>query len=134
MKRHLAEITEPMAERYEVVYSSDEFCGRCRSAPCQCGKPARQPQGARVRPATTSERGGPKMRLERAGRRGKAVTVVSNLVLGEAQMRAILSEVKKACGTGGTVSGGHLEIQGDHRDRVESLLLKHNIKVKRAGG
>ncbi len=73
------------------------------------------------------------MRLDRAGRRGKAVTVLSNLGLGDDELRAMLGYLQKACGSGGTVAEGNVEIQGDHRDRVELLLKERRISVKRAG-
>ena len=43
-------------------------------------------------------------------------------------------QVKAACGSGGTVKDGVLEVQGDHCDKVMALLQAQGWKVKRAGG
>jgi translation initiation factor 1 len=125
-----------MSSRYEVVYSSDDFCRKCNSGPCRCGEQAR-PQTRRALPPARppgSEKGGPKIRLDRSGRKGKAVTVVFNLGLAEPALRDLLRDLQKACGSGGTVADGQVEIQGDHRDRIEARLNERGIRVKRAGG
>lgn len=123
-----------MTQQYEVVYSTDgSWCAKCRSAPCQCGLP-QSPKKKNAPPQAVSQKGGPKMRLEKSGRKGKAVTVVFNLALPEAKLRDLLRDLQKACGTGGTLADGNIEIQGDHRDRIEALLRERDINVKRAGG
>ena len=75
-----------------------------------------------------------KLRRETAGRRGKGVTVVSELPLTEDQLKELATKLKNACGTGGTAKDGRIEIQGDQRDRVAAELEKLGYKVKRAGG
>ena len=47
---------------------------------------------------------------------------------------ALAARLKERCGTGGTVKGGCIEIQGDQRDRVAAELEKLGYKVKRSGG
>ena len=71
---------------------------------------------------------------ETAGRRGKGVTVVSDLPLTVAQMHELAAVLKGKCGTGGTVKDARIEIQGDHRDTVAAVLEAMGYKVKRAGG
>jgi predicted translation initiation factor SUI1 len=71
---------------------------------------------------------------ETAGRRGKGVTTVFDLPLTGDQMRDLAAALKQACGTGGTVKDGRIEIQGDHRDRVVAELEQRGYKVKRSGG
>jgi predicted translation initiation factor SUI1 len=75
-----------------------------------------------------------KLSRETAGRRGKGVTVVSELPLNDEQLKELATKLKTACGTGGTAKDGRIEIQGDHRDKVAAELEKLGYKVKRAGG
>lgn len=75
-----------------------------------------------------------KLSRETAGRRGKGVTVVSDLGLTDAELQALATTLKQKCGTGGTAKDGRIEIQGDHRDRLAAELEKLGYKVKRAGG
>jgi translation initiation factor 1 len=75
-----------------------------------------------------------KISRETAGRRGRGVTVVSDLPLTADQLKELARKLKNACGSGGTAKDGRIEIQGDHRDRVVEELSKLGYKVKRAGG
>jgi translation initiation factor 1 len=75
-----------------------------------------------------------KVSRETAGRRGKGVTVVSELPLTLDQIDALATVLKSKCGTGGTAKDGRIEIQGDQRDRIAAELEKLGYKVKRAGG
>jgi len=75
-----------------------------------------------------------KVSRETAGRRGKGVTVVSDLPLTGDQLKELATKLKNACGTGGTAKDGRIEIQGDQRDRLVSELEKLGYRVKRAGG
>jgi translation initiation factor 1 len=75
-----------------------------------------------------------KLSRETAGRRGKGVTVVSELPLGEEELKQLATKLKSACGSGGTAKDGRIEIQGDHRDKLATELEKLGYKVKRAGG
>ena len=68
------------------------------------------------------------------GRGGKAVTLVKNLVLAEADMKALAKKLKAVCGSGGTVKDGVIEIQGEHREKIAEALEKMGYKVKIAGG
>ena len=68
------------------------------------------------------------------GRGGKGVTLVKKLVLSEEDMSALAKKIKQACGTGGTVKDGVIEIQGDNRERIAEVLVKLGYKVKMAGG
>ncbi len=71
---------------------------------------------------------------ESAGRGGKAVTLVRNLVLSAEEMKSLAKRLKQECGTGGTVKDGVIEIQGEHREKIAALLSKLGYKVKIAGG
>jgi translation initiation factor 1 len=75
-----------------------------------------------------------KVSRETAGRRGRGVTVVADLPLTGDQLKELATQLKNACGTGGTAKDGRIEIQGDQRDRLVTELEKLGYRVKRAGG
>jgi translation initiation factor 1 len=77
--------------------------------------------------------GGVRLRLDRRAS-GRVMTLVSGLKLPQARLAGLLSELKAACGAGGTVKSGVLELQGDQRDKVEAALGARGIPSKRAGG
>lgn len=96
--------------------------------------------GIAVEPAPakqeTSKKTAPVIRLgrETKGRRGKGVTTVSDVPLDEAGLLELATTLKNRCGTGGTVKDGVIEIQGDQRDRLASVLEAMGYRVKRVGG
>lgn len=113
-----------------LVYSTESgrMCAGCRKpiASCIC---------ARTRGLATPDGDGiARIRREVGGRGGKTVTVVSGLRLDDAALAALGRRLKSACGTGGTVKGGALELQGDHRDELRALLAKEGFETKLAGG
>ncbi len=69
------------------------------------------------------------LQLEKKGRGGKTVTVVRGLVLSLDDLKALAKELKEACGTGGTVKDGSIEIQGDHRSRISAKLKALGYKT-----
>jgi translation initiation factor 1 len=71
---------------------------------------------------------------ETQGRRGKGVTVIVGLSLPAAALEALATELKRRCGTGGTVRDGVIELQGEHRDSVLAELSGRGYRVKRSGG
>jgi len=75
-----------------------------------------------------------RVRREVKGRRGKPVTTIAGVPGGEAALRELASELKRRCGSGGSVKDGVIEIQGDHRDDLIPLLEARGLRVKRAGG
>ena len=75
------------------------------------------------------------IRRETKHRGGKQVTAIAGLAfLGDAGLRALASELKRRCASGGTAAGGTIELQGDHRDAVQEVLERRGYVVKRAGG
>ncbi|MBM4197050.1 MAG: stress response translation initiation inhibitor YciH [Gammaproteobacteria bacterium] len=68
------------------------------------------------------------------GRKGKGVTVVSGVPLAGAELELLATELKRRCGSGGTVRDGSIEIQGDHRDLLVAELGKRGWTVRRSGG
>jgi len=87
------------------------------------------PKKEAVRPGTVVRVG-----RETKGRRGKGVTIVSDLPFDEAGLEELAARLKQRCGTGGTVKDGKIEIQGDQRDRLTAELEALGYRVKRAGG
>jgi translation initiation factor 1 len=69
---------------------------------------------------------------EKGGRGGKVVSVVRGLPAGE--LKAVATDLKRACGTGGAVKDGAVEIQGDHREKIADRLRGAGYTVKLAGG
>lgn len=70
-----------------------------------------------------------------AGRGGKTVTVVANFVgIGLPEKERLAKEMQKACGSGGTVKDGRIEIQGDKREEVARILTAAGFRPVFAGG
>jgi translation initiation factor 1 len=84
-------------------------------------------------PPATGARPGIRLRLERRAS-GRLVTVVSGLPGSRDEVAALAREIKSACGTGGTVKGGVLVVQGDQRDGIEGALAARGLRSRRAGG
>jgi translation initiation factor 1 len=71
----------------------------------------------------------------KAGRGGKTVTVVKNFVgIGLPEKEQLARVMQRACGTGGTVKNGQIEIQGDKRAEVARILSEANFQPVFAGG
>ncbi|MGL6027953.1 MAG: stress response translation initiation inhibitor YciH [Vibrio sp.] len=71
---------------------------------------------------------------ETKGRKGKGVTLVKGLDVDDTALKLLAAEFKKKCGCGGAVKDGDIEIQGDVRDLLKTLLEAKGFKVKLAGG
>jgi translation initiation factor 1 len=91
-----------------------------------------RPRDGRPEPGSSEPRDGiVRIFRDRAGRGGKTVTVIRGLP-GDAT--ALLGDLRRLCGTGGTLKDGALELQGDHRERVADHLRGLGHRVKLAGG
>ncbi|EAR09844.1 translation initiation factor Sui1 [Reinekea blandensis] len=75
-----------------------------------------------------------RLRRETKGRKGKGVTLVDGVLLAPSDLKKLAKELKARCGTGGTVKDGVIEIQGEHRDLLLSVLTDKGYQVKKAGG
>ena len=72
---------------------------------------------------------------ETAGRGGKTVTVAANFMgIGLPEKEQLVKKMRGACGTGGTVKDGRIEIQGDHRETVVRILTEAGFRPVFAGG
>jgi len=98
------------------------------------GTPPAPKPGAKAPGPVVPPTGPARVRLEKQGRGGKAVTVVENLPGHPARIEEIGKTLRSRCGAGGTVRGRVVEVQGDHRDRVVAVLADLGIAAKRAGG
>jgi translation initiation factor 1 len=112
-----------------LVYSTEagRMCPDCRQpvAACVCKAAARS-----LAPAGD---GVVRVSRETKGRGGKAMTLVQGVPLEAAGLTALGKSLKSACGSGGTVKDGVIEIQGDHVERVMAALVAQGHRVKRVG-
>lgn len=117
-----------MGKNSRPVYSTElgRLCPKCGLVPsvCHCG----------VATAVSSGDGIVRLRRESKGRGGKTVTIVDGLP-GDAQaLKKWAKRLKQHCGVGGGVKNGSIEIQGEQRERVATLLRDEGMNVKIAGG
>ncbi len=113
------------AKTGRLVYST-ESAGTCPKCgwpvrDCRCGSRLDQPVPAKIVA---------KLRIEKSGRGGKTVTVVDGLPRNRELLKQLASELKQACGTGGTTGASHVEIQGDQREAIRALLAAKGWTVK----
>jgi translation initiation factor 1 len=105
--------------------------------PGPCGRPPRL-TGSLAQNATKSakkNRGRVDILRVKAGRGGKTVTVVKNFIgIGLPEKEQLARVMQRACGTGGTVKNGQIEIQGDKREEVARILTEANFHPVFAGG
>ena len=110
-----------------LVYSTEHgrMCPECRQPldACICQQ-ASLPSGDGI----------VRVSRESKGRGGKTVTVVKGVLRDAAGLTTLGKQLKAACGTGGTVKDGIIEIQGDHVATIITALQKQGFTVKRAGG
>lgn len=111
-----------------LVYSSDRgpVCAGCGWPESDCRCASRAPGRDEPVPARIVA----KLRMERAGRGGKIVTVVDGLPRNAGFVADLARDLKRSCGTGGTALDGAIELQGDLRERVRELLAKRGYVVK----
>ncbi|RWR03712.1 translation initiation factor Sui1 [[Pantoea] beijingensis] len=90
-----------------------------------------QPKASIARP-----KGDGIVRIQRqtSGRKGKGVCLITGIDLDDVELTKLAAELKKKCGCGGALKDGIIEIQGDKRDLLKSLLEAKGMKVKLAGG
>jgi translation initiation factor 1 len=110
-----------------LVYSTDlgRMCPGCGWPVRDCKCSTKQ-GGDQVLPPRVVA----KLRVEKKGRGGKVVTVVYDLPRNVPFLKELSQELKRSCGTGGTVVEDTVELQGDLRDRVREHLEKKGFLVK----
>ncbi len=101
-------------------------------------EPTQRPEASRTDetvPAPKKSRGRVDIIRQTAHRGGKTVTVVTGFLgISLAEKERLAKEMQQACGAGGTVKGGRIEIQGDQRDTVSRILTKAGFRPVFAGG
>ncbi|MBP9904292.1 MAG: translation initiation factor Sui1 [Rhodoferax sp.] len=111
-----------------LVYSTESgrTCPGCSQALAQC----------RCQMASPRAKGDGVVRVSREtkGRAGKGVTLVKGLDLDDAALQTLGKQLRVACGCGGTVKDGVIEVQGEQCERIIELMKAKGFNVKRAGG
>jgi translation initiation factor 1 len=117
-----------------TVFSSEagRICPHCALPTGRCVCRA-NPRGARTE-STPEGDGIVRVGRSSKGRKGKTVTSVTGLPLPQDELRELAKDLKRICGTGGTLKEGVVEIQGDHRDTLVRELEQRGFRVKRSGG
>jgi translation initiation factor 1 len=117
-----------MSGMTRIIYSTGigSLCPNCRRAVRECVCPKGAP-GA-VGP------GAVRVGREIKGRAGKGVTTITGLPMSPADIETLATQLKKRCGSGGTVRNGVIEIQGEHRDVIVAELVKLGWQAKKSGG
>jgi translation initiation factor 1 len=86
-------------------------------------------------PTSKKNRGRVDVLRQTAHRGGKTVTVVKKFTgIGQSEKVQLAKQMQKACGAGGTVKNGQIEIQGDHRETVAHILSEAGFRPVLAGG
>lgn len=120
-------------ENSRLVYSTDRgrICPDCRkpASGCTCKKKKRE-----VTKHIAPTDGIVRINREAKGRKGKTVTVITGVPLEGEALQELGVDLKKRCGSGGTVKDGVIVIQGDHREAVLQEIKKKGFPVKLAGG
>jgi translation initiation factor 1 len=75
-----------------------------------------------------------RIQREVKGRKGKTVTTVSGFQINADELKSLATQLKRRCGTGGSVKDGVIIFQGDHRDTLVTELKKKGFNAKIAGG
>lgn len=102
------------------------------TSPGNSGSSAAGPKGE---PSATKNRGRVDVLRSTAGRGGKTVTVVTGFTgIGLPEKERLAKQMRAACGCGGTVKDGQIEIQGDQRDTVARILREAGFRPVMAGG
>ncbi len=110
-----------------LVYSTDSgrTCPACRHPLAQCI--------CKTKTVTTGD-GVVRVSRQTKGRGGKTATLVKGLALDATALALLGKQLRTACGSGGTVKDGVIEVQGDHCELVMEVLIKLGHHPKRAGG
>jgi len=115
-----------------LVYSTEsgKICPSCQKPVSECTCKKKKPR------SQTNIKADGIIRVQREvkGRKGKTVTTVSGFQINADELKNLATQLKRRCGTGGTVKDGVIIIQGNHRDTLITELKNRGFKAKIAGG
>ena len=115
-----------------LVYSTEsgKICPLCQNSVsnCTCKKKKSRSQ------TNIKDDGIIRIQREVKGRKGKTVTIISGFQINANELKNLATQLKRRCGTGGSVKDGVIIIQGDHRDTLVTELKNRGFKAKIAGG
>jgi translation initiation factor 1 len=115
-----------------LVYSTEsgKICPSCQKpvSDCTCKK-----KKSRSQPNIKID-GIIRVQREVKGRKGKTVTTISGFQISAHELKNLATQLKRRCGTGGSVKGGVIIIQGDHRETLITELKTRGFKAKISGG
>jgi translation initiation factor 1 len=115
-----------------LVYSTEsgKICPSCQKpvSECTCKKKKSRSQ------TNIKYDGIIRIQREVKGRKGKTVTTVSGFQINADELKNLATQLKRRCGSGGSVKDGVIIIQGDHRDTLITELKNRGYKAKIAGG
>ncbi len=115
-----------------LVYSTEtgKICPSCQKpvSDCTCKKKKSRSQ------TKIKYDGIIRVQREVKGRKGKTVTTVSGFQINANELKNLATQLKRRCGTGGSVKDGIIIIQGDHRDTLITELKNRGFQAKISGG
>ena len=116
-----------------LVYSTDigRICSKCQQPISQCKCKTKKTKS----PVSEEKIDGiVRIQRETKGRGGKTVTTISGFQNDTGKIKELASRLKNLCGTGGSIKGGIIVIQGDHRQAIKTELERQGYHAKLAGG
>ncbi len=136
-KRHVEDLYQTTGQAGTMIHIPDSIfpidqngarmCPRCRKVLPECQCPSFDP----TRPKTDLFT--PKVRLDKSGRKGKLVTLITGLPSDENWLSDFARALKAATGSGGTHytegENGVVELQGDRQEAVQNALRRENFKI-----
>lgn len=116
----------------KLVYSTEtgRICPACQKPVLNCSCKKKKPST----PTKIKYDGIIRVQREVKGRQGKTVTTVCGFQIPVDELIHLAAQLKRRCGTGGSVKDGMIIIQGDHRSTLIAELTKRGFKAKAAGG
>ena len=115
-----------------LVYSTEsgKICSSCQKPVSNCTCKKKKPRSQ----TNIKYDGIIRIQREVKGRKGKTVTTLSGFLITDAELKNLATQLKRRCGTGGSVKDGVIIIQGDQRDTLVVELKNQGFNVKISGG
>jgi len=116
----------------KLVYSTEtgRVCPACQKPVLNCSCKKKKSKN----PVNVKYDGIIRVQREVKGRKGKTVTTVSGFQIAADELKLLAAQLKRRCGTGGSVKDGVIVIQGDHGSTLITELKNRGFKAKAAGG